>query len=125
MEMATSPELVYLDHAATTPVDPRVLEAMLPYMTEKFGNPSSIYSVGREAAAALRQAREQVAEVLNCKPEEVYFTSGVPNRTTPPSGESPWPRRSGGRPPTSSPPSSSTMPCCIPASGWRSTTASR
>ncbi|MGI6210032.1 MAG: cysteine desulfurase NifS [Anaerolineae bacterium] len=74
--MATSPELVYLDHAATTPVDPRVLEAMLPYMTEKFGNPSSIYSVGREAAAALRQAREQVAEVLNCKPEEVYFTSG-------------------------------------------------
>jgi cysteine desulfurase len=76
MEMATSPELVYLDHAATTPVDPRVLEAMLPYMTEKFGNPSSIYSVGREAAAALRQAREQVAEVLNCKPEEVYFTSG-------------------------------------------------
>ncbi|NPV09495.1 MAG: cysteine desulfurase NifS [Anaerolineae bacterium] len=74
--MASDPHLVYLDHAATTPVDPRVLEAMLPYWSEKFGNPSSVYSLGREAAGALRQAREQVAEVLNCRPEEVYFTSG-------------------------------------------------
>lgn len=74
--MVDNDSSIYLDHAATTPVDPRVLEAMLPYFTEKFGNPSSIYSVGREAAAALRQAREQVAAVLNCRPEEVHFTSG-------------------------------------------------
>ncbi len=74
--MAANNGRIYLDHAATTPVDPRVVEAMLPYMTERFGNPSSIYGVGREAAAALGQAREQVAAVLNCRPEEVHFTSG-------------------------------------------------
>jgi len=74
--MDTDSSSVYLDHAATTPVDPRVLEAMLPFLTSKFGNPSSIYSAGREANAALSQAREQVAEVLHCRPDEVYFTSG-------------------------------------------------
>ena len=74
--MDTDSSSVYLDHAATTPVDPRVLEAMLPFLTSKFGNPSSIYSAAREANAALSQAREQVAEVLHCRPDEVYFTSG-------------------------------------------------
>lgn len=74
--MATSSGMIYLDHAATTPVDPRVVEAMVPYLTERFGNPSSIYAAGREAAAGLRQAREQVAAILNCRPEEVQFTSG-------------------------------------------------
>ncbi len=67
---------IYLDHAATTPVKPQVLEAMLPYFTERFGNPSSIYSYGREASRALQDARERVAAVLNCDPREVIFTSG-------------------------------------------------
>jgi len=74
--MSATSSLIYLDHAATTPVDPRVVDAMVPYLTERFGNPSSIYGTGREAAAALRHAREQVASILNCLPEEVYFTSG-------------------------------------------------
>lgn len=67
---------VYLDHAATTPVDPRVVEAMLPYWTEKFGNPSSIYSLGREARQALEGARDTVAAIFNCEPRDVIFNSG-------------------------------------------------
>jgi cysteine desulfurase len=66
---------IYLDHAATTPVDPRVVEAMLPYWTEYYGNASSIHHKGREAADALEGARETVADVLGCKPREVIFTS--------------------------------------------------
>ncbi|MGC8837331.1 MAG: cysteine desulfurase NifS [Anaerolineae bacterium] len=68
-------EIIYLDHAATTPVDPRVVEAMLPYWTEQYGNPSSIYSLGRAAARALEDARETVANILHCEPREVIFTS--------------------------------------------------
>jgi len=67
---------VYLDHAATTPVDQEVVETMNPYFSEKFGNPSSIYSLGREAQKALDRAREQVAQLLNAAPEEIIFTSG-------------------------------------------------
>lgn len=67
---------IYLDHAATTPVKPQVLEAMLPYFSERFGNPSSIYSYGREANRAIQDAREKVARVLNCDPREIVFTSG-------------------------------------------------
>jgi len=73
--MNSQDEIIYLDHAATTPVDPAVVEAMLPYFTEKWGNPSSIYSVGRDAGVALNAAREQVAGILGCSPSEVYFTS--------------------------------------------------
>jgi cysteine desulfurase len=68
-------ETIYLDHAATTPLDPRVLEAMLPYLTGRFGNPSSIHRLGREARQALDEARESVAEVLNASPQEIIFTS--------------------------------------------------
>lgn len=68
-------EVIYLDHAATTPVDPRVVEVMLPYWTEQYGNPSSIYSLGRAAARALEDARETVAGILHCEPREVIFTS--------------------------------------------------
>ncbi|MGC8960150.1 MAG: cysteine desulfurase NifS [Chloroflexia bacterium] len=68
-------ETIYLDHAATTPLDPRVLEAMLPYLTERFGNPSSIHRLGREARRALDEARQSVAEVLNASPQEIIFTS--------------------------------------------------
>lgn len=67
---------VYLDHAATTPVKPQVLEAMLPYFTERFGNASSLYAHGREAHAALDHARSQVARALNADEKEIIFTAG-------------------------------------------------
>ena len=66
---------VYLDHAATTPVDQRVLEAMLPYFSQNFGNSSSVHAYGQQAEAALEEARLSVANGLNCEPEEVVFTS--------------------------------------------------
>ncbi|MDY4474538.1 cysteine desulfurase family protein [Mitsuokella sp.] len=67
---------VYLDYAATTPTDERVLAAMLPYFTQHFGNPSSLYSFGRETRRAVALARRQVAELLGASPEEIFFTSG-------------------------------------------------
>lgn len=67
---------IYFDNAATTALDPQVLEAMLPYMTEKFGNPSSIYSYGRECRLAIEMARKSVAKILNAHPAEIFFTSG-------------------------------------------------
>jgi len=65
---------VYLDYAATTPVDKRVLKSMLPYFSIKFGNPSSIHFWGQEARLAVEKAREKVAKILNCLPEEIYFS---------------------------------------------------
>jgi cysteine desulfurase len=67
---------IYLDNAATTPLDKEVLEVMLPYLTEKFGNPSSIYSYGRETRMAVESARKSVAKILNAHPAEIFFTSG-------------------------------------------------
>ncbi len=67
---------VYLDHNATTPLDPRVLEAMLPYLTLHHGNPSSTHRFGRVARAAIERAREQVAALVNAHPSQVVFTSG-------------------------------------------------
>ena len=67
---------VYMDHAATTPTRPEVVEAMLPYFTERFGNPSSLYAVAREAKEAVEEARGRVAAAIGAKPEEVFFTSG-------------------------------------------------
>jgi cysteine desulfurase len=66
---------VYFDYAATTPVDDRVLAAMLPYFSETFGNPSSVHRIGQRAEAALETARETIAECLNCRPDEIIFTS--------------------------------------------------
>lgn len=68
--------MVYLDHNATTPLDPEVLEAMLPYLRERYGNASSRHGAGREARAAIEQARVRVAGLVNARPEEVVFTSG-------------------------------------------------
>ncbi|WXG40922.1 MAG: cysteine desulfurase NifS [Candidatus Freyarchaeum deiterrae] len=67
---------IYMDHAATTYVDPRVVQAMLPYFTEIFGNASSLHFFGREAKEALENSREVVAKALGASPDEVYFTSG-------------------------------------------------
>lgn len=67
---------IYFDNAATTALDPEVLEAMMPYLTEKFGNPSSIYSYGRETRMAIENARKSVAKILNAHPAEIFFTSG-------------------------------------------------
>ncbi len=67
---------VYFDHSATTPVDPAVVEAMLPFLNEKFGNPSSIHSFGREAKVALEEAREMVADFCHARAADIYFTSG-------------------------------------------------
>jgi cysteine desulfurase len=69
-------ERIYFDNAATTSLEPAVLEAMMPYLTEKFGNPSSIYSYGRETRMAVEQARKSVAKNLGAKPSEIFFTSG-------------------------------------------------
>lgn len=69
--------LIYLDHAATTPVHPKVMEAMLPYFSEKYGNPSTIYGLGQQARQAVDTARREVADVLGCTPNEVIFTSGA------------------------------------------------
>ena len=69
-------ERIYFDNAATTSLDPQVLEAMMPYLTEKFGNPSSIYSYGRESRLAIENGRKSVAKILNAHPAEIFFTSG-------------------------------------------------
>ncbi len=67
---------IYLDNAATTPMDPEVVDAMLPFMKEHYGNPSSIHSYGREVRAAIESARKTVARFLNVSPSEIFFTSG-------------------------------------------------
>lgn len=67
---------IYLDHSATTPVDARVVEAMLPYFTRKFGNASSLHAFGREARSAVEEARASVAKLINAQSEEIIFTSG-------------------------------------------------
>ena len=67
---------IYMDHSATTPLDPQVLQAMLPFFSEKFGNASSLHSFGLEAKEALEDSRERVAKLLGADPEEIVFTSG-------------------------------------------------
>ncbi len=71
-----SNETIYLDHAATTPVDPEVLEAMLPYFKEDFGSATTLYSLGRRAGEAVEESRIRVARLLSADPQEIYFTSG-------------------------------------------------
>lgn len=67
---------IYFDHAATTPTDPQVVEAMLPYFTEQYGNPSSIYEVARTNRQAIDKARKQVADAIGAAPQEIYYTAG-------------------------------------------------
>src|SRR5918997_895972 len=70
------PQPIYLDHAATTPIRAEVLEAMQPFLGPRFGNPSSTHRWGREARAALDEARERLARTLGAQPDELCFTSG-------------------------------------------------
>src|SRR3989304_3315628 len=72
---------IYLDHAATTPLRPEVLAAMLPYLTEHFGNPSSLHAQGRRARQGLDEARDMAAGLLGAKPREIVFTSGASENT--------------------------------------------
>lgn len=67
---------IYLDHAATTPLHPKVLEAMMPFFSERFGNPSTIYSLGQDGRRALDEARDTVADIIGCNRKEIIFTSG-------------------------------------------------
>ena len=67
---------IYFDNAATTKLDEEVLEEMIPYLKENYGNASSIYKLGRDSRKAVEDSREKIAKVLNCKPSEIYFTSG-------------------------------------------------
>lgn len=67
---------IYLDNAATTSLDKEVLDSMMPYLTTHFGNPSSIYSYGRESRLGVENARKTVAKILKAKPSEIFFTSG-------------------------------------------------
>jgi cysteine desulfurase len=71
--MIMSERIIYLDHAATTPLDRRVLDAMIPYMTTEYGNASSIYTLGRHAMQAIDRSREQVAEIIHSRPTEIAF----------------------------------------------------
>jgi len=67
---------IYFDNSATTPIKTEVLNAMMPFLTTKYGNASSLYSIGRESKHAIEKARKQVAELINCNPNEIYFTAG-------------------------------------------------
>ena len=67
-------DIKYFDNAATTRVSQEVLNAMLPYLKDEFGNPSSMYTLGRSAKRAIEESRKKVAELINCNPEEIYFT---------------------------------------------------
>ncbi|RKX19229.1 MAG: cysteine desulfurase NifS [Candidatus Zixiibacteriota bacterium] len=69
-------ESIYLDHNATTPVDPEVVEAMHPFQLKTFGNASSVHNFGRDAKVALENSREKIASIINCEPQELFFTSG-------------------------------------------------
>ncbi len=73
---------IYMDNAATTPVKEEVLEAMLPYFTEKYGNPSSVYSLGSESKVAVEKAREQVAKALGADKKEIFLQLVDQNQTT-------------------------------------------
>ena len=68
--------MIYLDNAATTPLSPKVLEAMMPYLKEEYGNAGTLYGLGRRAANAIAKARKQVADFIGAEPEQIIFTSG-------------------------------------------------
>ena len=105
-------KLIYLDNAATTKTAPEVVEAMLPYFTEHFGNPSSVYGLAAESKKAVTEARETIAEALGAKAEEIYFTAGGSEADN-------WALKATAD--TSLPQKLSIMPFSTPANGWRKT----
>ena len=112
-------EPVYLDHAATTPVRPEVLEAMLPFFSASWGNPSSSHRFGRAAKAGLEQGKREVGEALGVEPNQVIFTSGgteADNLAVIGAAHGRPARRHGRC--TSSPPPSSTRPSSPPRTPW-------
>ena len=106
--------MIYADNAATTKLSGTALNAMLPYLREAYGNPSSLYSLGQQAAEALAEARQTVADCLHCRPEEIYFTSGGSEADTPSS----TPSRSWRRRASPSPCWMSMRPAASPPSRW-------
>jgi len=76
MTNSTPAKIIYMDHSATTPTHPDVVQVMIPYFTEHFGNPSSLYRIARKSKFAISKARKQVADVLGCTPDEIFFTAG-------------------------------------------------
>lgn len=70
-------QIIYLDCASTTPITQPVLEAMIPYLTENYGNPSSLYSLGTKSKTAIENARKQIAEAINAETNQIFFTSGA------------------------------------------------
>src|SRR5207248_9006303 len=93
LESGQMSEPIYLDHAATTPLAPEALEAMLPYLGEQYGNPASIYGLARGARRAIDDAREAVADVLGSRAGEIVFTSGGTEACNLPRNAVAWPRR--------------------------------
>src|SRR5690349_17455893 len=75
-QVKRSSKTIYLDHAATTPLDTKVEAAMRPFLRDKYGNPSSLHGKGREAKLAVEQSRKTIADILNCRPNEIVFTAG-------------------------------------------------
>ena len=69
--------MIYIDNHATTPCDPRVVEAMLPWLSDRFGNPHSGHALGQESAAAIQQSLEEIAKTLNASPDSILMTSGA------------------------------------------------
>lgn len=113
---------IYLDHQATTPLDPRVLEEMLPYLTTAYGNPNSAHAYGREAAKAVATARRRVAHLIGAKnPIEVIFTSGATEANHLAIVGGALAKRPAAA--TSSPPRSSTRPSSPPSNASSTTTA--
>ena len=109
---------IYLDNAATTKTSKEVVDAMLPYFTEDYGNPSSIYEIGQRSKEAITKAREQIAQVIGAKTEEIYFTAGGSESDN-------WALKGGflkhiqARAITSLLRKLSTMRFCIPANIWK------
>lgn len=105
-------KLIYLDNAATTRTKPEVAEAMLPYFTEYYGNPSSVYDFSAPVKEAVAKAREVIADSIGAQAREIYFTAGVPSRII---GRSkPRQMHTGQRDDILLPARLSTMRCCIP-----------
>ena len=108
-------QLIYLDNAATTKTRPEVVEAMLPYFSEYYGNPSSVYEFSTITKKAVTGARETIAKSLGARTEEIYFTAGGSESDNWAPTATASPRES-----TSSPARSSTTRCYTPAPIWRS-----